>query len=122
MEREHLIAVIDDDESFRMALVASLGSLGYAVRGYASAQQFLAEGGDGLCDCIITDLHMPGMSGLDLIQQLAAKGSKPPVIMITGRPEHGLAAKAATGGAVCLLSKPFDTDTLIECIKKALKI
>lgn len=104
-----------------MALVGSLGSLGYTVRGYASAVEFIAGGGEGLCDCIITDLHMPGMNGLDLIQKLAAQGSKLPVIMVTGRPEHGLAAKAATSGAFCLLSKPFDTDTLIECIQKALK-
>jgi FixJ family two-component response regulator len=120
--REFSIAVIDDDESFRLALIGSLRSFGYGASGFASAEKFLAGGGQGTFDCIITDLHMPGMSGLDLMEQLAAQASKSPVIMVTGRPEAGLEAKAAAGGAVCLLRKPFQTDVLISCLEKALKI
>jgi FixJ family two-component response regulator len=118
---EFLISVIDDDESFRQALVGSLGSLGYGTQGFASAEEFIAGGGEGSFDCIITDLHMRGMSGLDLIRQLAAQGSKLPIIMVTGRPEPGLEAKAAAAGAICLLRKPFETDALIDCLERALR-
>jgi len=105
-----------------LAIVGSLRSLGYAAQGYASGEQFIATNGAGSCDCVITDLHMRGMSGLDLIRQLQAQGATIPAIMITGRPEPGLEAKAAALGAVCLLRKPFETDALIHCLEKALKI
>lgn len=121
MSRKFAIAVIDDDKSFRLALVGSLRSLDYAARGFASVEEFIAASGDKSSDCVITDLHMPGMSGLDLIRQLKAGGSTLPAIMVTGRPEPGLEAKAAAGGAVCLLRKPFETDSLIDCLEKALK-
>jgi FixJ family two-component response regulator len=114
------ISVIDDDESFRLALAGSLRSLGHDARGFASVEEFIADGGEGASDCVITDLHMPGMSGLDLIHKLKAQGSTVPVILITGRPEPGLEARAAAGGAVCLLRKPFETDALIACLKKSL--
>lgn len=122
MSRERSIAVIDDDESFRLALIGSLRSLEYGAQGFASAEEFIAGDARESFDCVITDLHMPGMSGLDLIRQLAAQGSTLPVIMVTGRPEPGLEAKAAAGGAVCLLRKPFETDALIDCLERALKI
>jgi FixJ family two-component response regulator len=121
VSRKFAIAVIDDDESFRLALVGSLRSLDYDARGFASVEEFIARSGDKSSDCVITDLHMPGMSGLDLIRQLKAGGSTLPAIMVTGRPEPGLEAKAAAGGAVCLLRKPFETDSLIDCLEKALK-
>jgi FixJ family two-component response regulator len=121
VSRKFAISVIDDDESFRLALVGSLRSLDYDARGFASVEEFIAASGDKSSDCVITDLHMPGMSGLDLIRQLKAGGSRLPAIMVTGRPEPGLEAKAAAGGAVCLLSKPFETDSLIDCLEKALK-
>ena len=115
------VAVIDDDEPFRIALVESIDSLGYAARGYASAEEFLASGRGECCDCVITDIHMTGMSGFDLKRQLVSGGSKAPVIMITARAEPGLDAKAAAAGAVCLLRKPFQSSALIGCLDKALK-
>jgi FixJ family two-component response regulator len=117
-----MISVIDDDESFRMALVGSLRSLGYGASGVGSAEEFIAGGGEGSCDCVITDLHMPGMSGLDLVQLLANRSSTLPVIMITGRSEPGLETKATAGGAVCLLMKPFEIDTLMNCLERALNV
>jgi FixJ family two-component response regulator len=120
--REFLISVIDDDESFRTALVGLLRMLGYEARGFASAVEFINKGGEGSCDCIITDLNMPRMSGLDLIQLLIARGSTVPVIMVTGLSEPGLEAKAAASGAVCLLMKPFEEDALITSLETALKI
>jgi FixJ family two-component response regulator len=121
VSKEQSIAVIDDDETFRGALVDSLNSLGYGVRGFASAETFIAAAGECLYDCIITDIHMPGMSGLDLKRTLTANGSKVPVIMITARADPGLRAKALASGAVCLLRKPFATNELIACIEAALK-
>jgi len=119
---EFIISVIDDDESFRTALVGLLGMLGYEAQGFASAVEFINSGGEGSCDCIITDFCMPKMSGLDLIQLLTARGSTVPVIMVTGRPEPGLEVKAAASGAVCLLRKPFEEDALIDYLERALKI
>ena len=120
MSRELLIAVIDDDERFRMALVDSLGSLGYGAREFASGEDFLAA--EAACDCVITDIHMPGLSGLDLKRLLAARGSKVPVIMITARSEPGLDATAAAVGAICLLRKPFESKALIRCLERALDV
>jgi CheY-like chemotaxis protein len=83
VSNEPLIAVIDDDQSFQAALVELLGSFGYGVRGFASADEFVANGIAGPYGCIITDLHMPGMSGLDLKQHLVSCACRVPVIMIT---------------------------------------
>ena len=122
MSREFLIAVIDDDEPFRLALVDSLCSLEYRARGFASAEEFFAANGESSCDCVVTDIHMPGMSGLDLQQLLMARDLRLPVIMITARGEPGLEAKAAASGAICLLRKPFGADVLIGYLEKALQV
>jgi FixJ family two-component response regulator len=120
--RELLIAVIDDDGSFRRALVESLDSLGYRARGFASAEEFIAWEADASCDCVITDIHMPGMSGLDLARLLRARPRGLPVVMVTARSDLGIDAHAAATGAICLLRKPFKTDALIDCLDKALKV
>ena len=122
MSREHSIAVIDDDESFRVALVESLLSLGYGARGFASAEEFIAGDGTEPYDCVITDIHMPGMSGFDLMRRLLALHSSVPVIMITAHAEPGLEARAAAIGAVCLLRKPVEADALTDCLERALKV
>ena len=122
MSREYLIAVVDDDESFRVALVASLSSLGYGARGFASAEEFIAGDGIEPYDCVITDIHMPGMSGFDLTRRLLAHDSSLPVIITTADVEPGLEARAAAIGAVCLLRKPFEADDLTECLERALKV
>jgi FixJ family two-component response regulator len=114
------IAIVDDDEPFRAALVESLLSLGYGARGFASAEEFIALHGEVACDCIITDVHMPGMSGFDLKEVLTTRNSELPVIMITARAEPNLEAKAAASGVVCLLRKPFAAAALLACIKRAL--
>ena len=121
MSNEPLIAVIDDDESFQAALVELLCSLGYGVRGFASADEFVADGVAGPYGCIITDIHMPGMSGLDLKRHLASRECRVPVIMITARADCGLEGKVMSSGAVGLLSKPFEASALIGCLERALK-
>ncbi len=118
---EPLVAIIDDDDPYRLALVASLESLGYRTSSYASAEGFIAAAGEACCDCIVTDNHMPGMSGIDLTLLLSARGSSTPVIMITGRSDSQLEAKAKASGAICLLRKPFESTALTHCLELALK-
>jgi FixJ family two-component response regulator len=122
VSREPLIAVIDDDEPFRTALVESLCSLGYRAHGFASGEEFFAASGGNSCDCVITDIHMPGMSGFDLKRLLMARDWRVPVIMITARGDPGLEARAAASGAICLLRKPFGADDLMGCLEKALEV
>lgn len=115
------IAVIDDDESFRVALVESLSSLGYGADGYASAEDYIRTIEDKSFHCVVTDIHMPGMSGLDLMKSLAARHSTTPVILITARLDKNLETKAVAARAACLLRKPFEIDDLIKCIEGAVK-
>ena len=119
--RDLEIAVIDDDQSFRVALVESLSSLGYGSDGYASAEDYIGAIGGKSFDCVVSDIHMPGMSGLDLMKRLATRGSTIPVVLITARSDTNLEAKAAAAGAACLLRKPFEINDLIECIEGAVK-
>jgi FixJ family two-component response regulator len=118
MSTELAIAVIEDDPSFRSALIESLGSLGYGVRGFDSAEDFIADNGEANWDRIVTDIHMPGMSGIDLTRELASRGSTRPVVMVSGRVDATLRAKAKESGAVCLLQKPFAMDALVDCLER----
>jgi FixJ family two-component response regulator len=115
-----LIAVIDDDASFRMALVECLGSLGYVAQGFASAEEFIVWETDASCNCAVTDIHMAGMSGLELARRLTARSRVVPVVMVTARSDVGIEVHAAASGAVCLLRKPFKTAALIDCLERAL--
>ena len=115
------IAVIDDDDSFRIALVELLSSLEYESSGYVSAEDFVRVIGGRSFDCIVTDIHMPGMSGLELMKRLTAEGSITPVVLITARSDSQLEAKAAAAGAACLLRKPFEINDLIMCIEGAVR-
>lgn len=117
-----LIAVIDDDDSFRNALVGSLESLGYGAYGFASAEEFINWEADASCDCVVTDVHMPGMSGIELSRLLMARSRKLPVVMVTARSDPDIDVQATATGAVCLLRKPFGTSALIDCLDKALQM
>jgi FixJ family two-component response regulator len=117
-----MIAVIDDDESFRPALVELLFSFGYWVKDFPSAEELINSGGPFSYDCIITDIHLTGMGGLDLKRQLAMRGVNIPVIMITGRSDASLEDKVTESGAVGLLRKPFTSTALVEQIEKALEV
>ena len=117
---EPLISIIDDDVSMRRAIVALVRSSGYDARGFSSAEEFLACGIVESFACIITDIQMPGMSGIELKLHLVASRYSVPVIMITARQEPGLEAKAMASGAACFLRKPLDADTLFDCVGRAL--
>ena len=105
----------------RGAIVALVRSAGYEAHGFASAVEFLASGTVHTFACIITDIQMPGMSGIELKEHLTASQLSVPVIMITARHEPDLEAKAMASGATCFLRKPFQADMLIRCIEDALK-
>ena len=122
MKRELLIAVVEDDKSFRTALVESLLSLGYGASGFTSAEAFVAEDGHQSYDWVITDIHMTGMSGFDLKRLLTSRGSTKPVIMITAQTDPILETKAIACGAICLLRKPFETDVLIDYLENISEI
>lgn len=114
-----VISIIDDDESLRTALVGLVRSLGYEALGFGSAEEFL-QVGTGKSACIISDIQMPGMSGIDLKRHLSARAVTTPVIMITARAEPGLKERALASGAACFLKKPFEADALIDCLEKAI--
>jgi FixJ family two-component response regulator len=122
LSAEPLIAVIDDDLSLRTALVGLVRSLGYDARGFGSAEEFLQAGEPRAFACIISDIQMPGMSGIELKRHLAAKGCPAPVIMITARSERELEDSARAAGAFCFLKKPFEPGALIQCLEKALEL
>lgn len=114
------IAIIDDDVSLCTALVGLVRSLGYRAAGYSSAEEFLAAGKTRETTAIVTDIQMPGLSGIELKQRLSKDGCTAPVIMITARTEQGLRDRAFASGAVCVLQKPFAAEALIACLEKAL--
>jgi FixJ family two-component response regulator len=111
------IAVIDDDEPFRTALIESLASLGYRSDGYPAAEEYISAMPDKAYHCVIADIHMPGMSGLDLAKRLSAEGTTIVIVLITARGDIDLEVRAAAVGATCLLRKPFEINDLIACIK-----
>jgi FixJ family two-component response regulator len=117
-----LISVIDDDESLRTALVSLIRSLDLQARSFDSAEEFLKAGEWRSFACIISDIQMPGMSGIDLKRHLVAQDVQTPVIMITAHAEPGLKERALASGAFGFLKKPFDANVLFECLERALKL
>ena len=113
------ISIIDDDPIVREAIADLVQSLGYEAATFESAEQFLASGAVAETSCLITDLQMPGQSGLELQKQLLAEGHRTPVIFVTAFAEEKFRNRAMTAGAVAFLSKPFRDDTLIDCVKNA---
>jgi len=113
------ISVIDDDESTRTALAGPLRLLGFEARTYGSAEEFFSVGSTFPCCCIISEVHMPGLSGIGLKRRLDESGQATPVIFITGRSEPRLLAEATASGAVCVLRKPFDAEALLAGLRQA---
>jgi FixJ family two-component response regulator len=118
--KDAVISIIDDDEATRSAVAGLMRAKGFSVCAYDSAEGFLRAGGQEASQCIITDIQMPGLSGIELKQRLDAENCKTPVIMITARVEQRLHSLALASGAFCLLRKPFKAMALIECVERAL--
>jgi FixJ family two-component response regulator len=115
-----VIAIVDDDESFRQAAVRLIRSLGYATAAFASAEAFLHSDRGHDVDCLITDVQMPGMTGIQLQSQLIGQGRKLPIIFVTAFPEMKPRERALAAGAVGFLDKPFSDEKLITCLNQAL--
>ena len=116
-----VVSVVDDDESFRAALQRLLRSAGYSVRSFASAEDFLKSGQQHETGCLIADIRMPGMSGLDLQAKLSADHCPIPTIFISAHGDEKMRLQAMRGGAVKFLAKPFDDAVLLESVQAALK-
>lgn len=114
------IAVVDDHEPVRAALGSLLRSYGHTAVGYDSAEALLALGTLDGYDCVVTDLQMPGIGGLELQERLRRAGWQGPLIVMTAFPEEALRKRALQGGAICFLSKPLDVDHLLRCLGAAL--
>jgi FixJ family two-component response regulator len=115
-----VVAVIDDDASVRTATDNLLSSHGYLVDTFASAEEFLRSARLSDSACVIADVQMPAMSGLDLLIHMRAQGYAAPFIFITAFPEESVRARALRAGAICLLAKPFAGPALINCLEAAL--
>jgi FixJ family two-component response regulator len=116
-----VISIVDDDESVRIALNSLVRSLGYIAHTFASAEDFLRSPRLNETSCLITDVQMPGINGIELQTQLRAKGLRMPIVFITAYPDERTRARSLDAGAVCYLTKPFDEETLIGCLERALK-
>jgi FixJ family two-component response regulator len=115
-----VIAIVDDDESFRRATTSFVRSLGYGTAAFDSAEAFLKSHRFCDTDCVITDVQMPGMTGIELQGRLIAEGHRVPVIFITAFPEMRARAQALASGAIGFLAKPFNDQNLITCLNEAL--
>jgi FixJ family two-component response regulator len=117
---KHVISIIDDDESVREATKSLVRSLGYKAAVFASAEEYLQSERLDDSSCLITDLHMPGMSGADLQDRLIADGRQIPMIFMTAYYEEKVRDRVIDAGAYGFLRKPFNDESLIECLDKAL--
>jgi FixJ family two-component response regulator len=115
-----MISVIDDDASVRAATNNLLNSHGYLVHTFVSAEDFLQSESPDDASCVVTDVQMSGMSGLDLLTHVRSRGNDVPFIFITAFPDDSVRARALKAGAIGFLAKPFAGPALIDCIETAL--
>ena len=115
-----MISIVDDDESIREATKELVKSLGYQALAFTSAEEFLRSDGVNETSCLISDVKMPGLGGIELYEHLITQGHLIPTIFITAFPEEGAQLRALTAGAVGFLSKPFSEESLLNCLEAAL--
>jgi FixJ family two-component response regulator len=120
-EKPKWVAIVDDDELMRSAVQGLLKEAGVPSQAFVSAEEFLASGAQHRSSCLITDIRMPGMSGLDLQARLKAEQIHIPIIFMTAHSDQRLRMQALRAGAVEFLAKPFDDDVLLETVRAALK-
>jgi FixJ family two-component response regulator len=115
-----LVAIVDDDDSVRTALQGLLKAVGLPAQAFASAEGFLESGKQDQTACLIADIRMPGMSGLELQAKLNAERRRIPIIFITAHGDARMRMQALRAGAVEFLTKPFDDEALLESVRAAL--
>lgn len=120
-ELEPMVFVVDDDNSIRVALQRLIKSVGIKVEAFASAGDFLSHPGYEGPGCIVCDIRMPGLSGLDLQEELAKAGNTLPIIFITGHGTVPMSVKAIKAGAIDFLEKPFEDQALLDLIQRAIE-
>jgi FixJ family two-component response regulator len=121
MTKNLLVSIVEDDRFFRESMQRLMRSLGYNVEGFSSAADFLASPLLPETACLIADIHMPAMTGLELHQHLADEGQAIPTILVTAYPNDADRAHALNNGVVCYLRKPVDEDDLKRCVSAVLK-
>jgi FixJ family two-component response regulator len=117
-----MVAIVDDDELVRKALQGLMKAVGFTARAFASAEEFLKSGQQQHTACLIADIRMPGMSGLDLQARLNAEQCRIPIIFITAHGDTNMRMQALRAGAVEFLAKPFNDDVLLEHVRAALSM
>ena len=122
MPKIRVLSLVDDDASVRKATARLIKSFGFTVEVFASAEEFLSFGSLRITSCLVLDVQMPGMNGLQLQSHLAAAGYRIAIIFITAYPDEEIRAQALAAGAVAFLTKPFGEEALLEGIRSALKL
>jgi FixJ family two-component response regulator len=120
MAERPLVAIVDDDESIRNATRDLLRAAGFSTATFEDAESFLGSASRASASCVVADIRMPGMTGLELYQTLVASGDGIPTVIITAHPEDATRSRAREAGITCYLSKPFVPDELVECVREAL--
>jgi FixJ family two-component response regulator len=116
-----VVAIIDDDEAVRVATSSLVRSFGYDTCVFASAEDFLASGMAAEASCLITDVQMPGIGGMELQRILAARSCPVPIVFITAFGSEAIRKRALAAGAFGFLEKPFDGDTMVRCLQDAIR-
>lgn len=119
--RTRLVAIVDDDDSMRSALLGMLRVVGLPARAFSSAEEFLESGQQHAVACLIADIRMPGMSGLELQAKLNADRCRVPIIFLTAHGDEKMRMQALLAGAVEFMAKPFDDEALLESVRAALE-
>lgn len=120
MSANLLISIIDDDESAREAVVGLVRALGFTTTEFQSAADFLKSSHLLQTACLIADMRMPGMTGLELYRHLIAAGTPIPTVLVTAYPDEAVRARALKAGIRCYLAKPLEPDELLACIRSAI--
>jgi FixJ family two-component response regulator len=120
-EKNKMVAIVDDDDLMRGALQGLLKSAGLPARTFASAEEFLKSGQQRQAACLIADIRMPGMSGLQMQAQLNAEHCRIPIIFITAHGDEKMRMQALRAGAVEFMAKPFNDELLLESVRAALE-
>ena len=115
-----IVSIVDDDESLRRSLRNLLGSVGFRVETFASAEAFLQSNHHDQTGCLVLDLRMPGMNGVDLLTHLSGTGSRIPAVILTAHGNDEARQRSLQAGAVAFLSKPFNGNVLIDVVRTAL--
>jgi FixJ family two-component response regulator len=119
LDKQSLIAIVDDDQPFRNSMGRLIKSLGYTVATFPSAAEFLASPRLAVTECLVADVHMPAMTGVALYEHLVDTGHPIPTILITAYPDDRLEERMLSRGVECYLRKPLEEAVLIDCLRAA---